>query len=563
MGYNGFLPHCRARQPCYPAGWTAEKTPKSSFSLYFAAVSHSISLPAKSHAVPAAALGYAPKPSSAAARATVSILCAVTFFFTVIETWSRYTAWKSQLGQSAVAVENIALAADEHAEGTLNTVSWLIDGLVERVETDGIAEAAERIRLRDYMRTRLGKKNSALHGMFVYGARGELLISSDKRPAWHVTIGDRPYFAHHREHATREVHVGPPIVSRTDGEWEVTLSRRFDDRNGNFAGIVLATIPVSYFERYFRRFAVGKQGAMLLAMKDGTVVIGSRSGKDRVGTSVANSPLFEHMRQTGSARDTVMLATDFDGAERMISYRRLADYPVVVVAALAKDEILADWWTVTRQEAAAIVFMLATLYALGGWLLAHIRHKQQLEMRLRLAQADLEAKNAALDRMAHSDALTGLANRRSLDERLASEVGRAAREGGSVALVMIDVDFFKRYNDSLGHAAGDDCLRRVAAAIATAVHRPADLAARFGGEEFAIVLPDTDRAGARQVAEAARAAVGALALPHPANGKGIVTISAGVASFRPGPAESARLLVEAADAALYRAKEEGRDRVAD
>jgi diguanylate cyclase (GGDEF)-like protein len=205
--------------------------------------------------------------------------------------------------------------------------------------------------------------------------------------------------------------------------------------------------------------------------------------------------------------------------------------------------------------------MLLALYALGAWLVSHIRHKLQLEERLRRAQADLQARNATLDRLARTDALTGLHNRRYLDERIAAETARAAREGNAISLVMVDVDCFKRYNDMLGHAAGDDCLRRVAAAIGTAVHRPADVAARFGGEEFAILLPGTGREGALRVAESARAAVAGLALSHEGNPAGIVTISAGVATIRPRGIEDGRLLVEQADGALYGAKEAGRNRV--
>lgn len=487
-------------------------------------------------------------------------MVALTVFLLVLEGWTRHTAYRSLMAQNSIAVENVAQAAEEHAEGAMTTVSWLIDGIVERVETDG-TDGTERRRLQDYLRTRLGKKNSALQGLFVHDPQGALLVSTDARPATGVTSIDRAYFTYHRMHADREVHIGPPIVSRVTGEWIITLSRRWNDRNGNFAGIVLATIPIRYFERYYDRFSVGKHGGMLLALADGTAVAGRRLRKVVTGSSMAATPVFEFMRRNGP-RGTAMLMTHVDRAERLMSYRRVEDYPLVVVAALAKEEILADWWMVTRQEVAAIVVMLGTLYAMGGWLLSHIRHKQRLGHQLLLAQADLQAKNATLARLARTDALTGLHNRRHFDERLAAETARAAREGRCVSLVMIDVDFFKRYNDAYGHAAGDDCLRKVAAALRTAVHRPADMAVRFGGEELAILLPGTGRDGALQVAEAARAAVAALFMPHQGNSARIVTISAGVASVSPASVDEARALIEAADGALYRAKEAGRNRVA-
>ncbi|MFL5340398.1 MAG: diguanylate cyclase [Gemmataceae bacterium] len=160
------------------------------------------------------------------------------------------------------------------------------------------------------------------------------------------------------------------------------------------------------------------------------------------------------------------------------------------------------------------------------------------------------------------DALTGLPNRRSLDAALDQECRRAARSGQPIGVVMVDVDYFKAFNDRYGHQAGDACLARVGHALREALHRPGDVAARYGGEEFTLVLPDTDMAGATAVAEAVRAQVEALAVPHagrPAPTR--VTVSLGVAAAVPGPTMGAELLA-AADRALYMAKHEGRNRVA-
>jgi len=163
--------------------------------------------------------------------------------------------------------------------------------------------------------------------------------------------------------------------------------------------------------------------------------------------------------------------------------------------------------------------------------------------------------------LALQDPLTGIGNRRSFDEQLEQEVRRARRMQALVALLMIDVDHFKAFNDAFGHLQGDTCLRAVAGAIAGLVRRPGDLATRYGGEEFAVLLPGTDLAGAAVLAESMRAAVVALALHHLAE-YGVVTISIGVAALRPGSEEDAgAALVRAADEALYAAKGDGRNRV--
>ncbi|MFD2262584.1 diguanylate cyclase domain-containing protein [Lacibacterium aquatile] len=171
--------------------------------------------------------------------------------------------------------------------------------------------------------------------------------------------------------------------------------------------------------------------------------------------------------------------------------------------------------------------------------------------------------NSALERMAFVDALTGIANRRQFDQRLEAEWNRAYRDGRPLALILLDIDHFKRFNDRYGHPAGDECLRRVAWAINSCTRRPGDLAARYGGEEFAVILPNSDLPGAMAIAEKISQAVRAMGLKHE-NGTsaGIVTVSAGVASLRPsGVGATIAGLKSMADAALYDAKEHGRDRV--
>jgi diguanylate cyclase (GGDEF)-like protein len=160
------------------------------------------------------------------------------------------------------------------------------------------------------------------------------------------------------------------------------------------------------------------------------------------------------------------------------------------------------------------------------------------------------------------DGLTGIANRRHFDVALDRELRRAQRNGGALALLLMDIDSFKAYNDHFGHQEGDACLSTVAQALAAMCKRPADVAARYGGEEFAAILPDTTPEQARAHANAIREHVASLQLPHaPAALRPYVTLSIGVASFEPGRLDEPAQLIEAADKALYAAKRGGRDRV--
>jgi len=174
---------------------------------------------------------------------------------------------------------------------------------------------------------------------------------------------------------------------------------------------------------------------------------------------------------------------------------------------------------------------------------------------------ELEAANQQLQKLSVTDALTGLANRRQLANLLEAEWQRGQRRAEPLAVAMIDIDHFKLYNDHYGHLIGDTCLRRVAAAINETV-RTNDMVARYGGEEFVIVLPGAGLDDASRVADRVRTAVLALAEPHAAASAGLVTVSIGVASTLPSPGKVAEELVAAADAQLYRAKRDGRNRVA-
>jgi len=178
------------------------------------------------------------------------------------------------------------------------------------------------------------------------------------------------------------------------------------------------------------------------------------------------------------------------------------------------------------------------------------------------ARRQLENQNVQLERLSTLDTLTGIPNRRRFDETLAHEWRRGSRESSPLSIALCDIDFFKGYNDTLGHQAGDQCLARVARALADTFRRPGDLVARYGGEEFVAVLPATGERGAAALAERMRARVESLGIPNGSSPiSPSVTISIGTATAVPGPGLKPEELVRRADAALYRAKEQGRNRV--
>ncbi|APW38654.1 hypothetical protein RD110_16805 [Rhodoferax koreense] len=195
-------------------------------------------------------------------------------------------------------------------------------------------------------------------------------------------------------------------------------------------------------------------------------------------------------------------------------------------------------------------------------LVEHLRNQERrLEQSVAERTAELEAANRSLELLSATDGLTGIANRRHFDKLLLQEWNRQARLRQPLALAMLDVDWFKQYNDRYGHQAGDDCLRLVAGIVGGYVRRAGDVAARYGGEEFAFIAPGLDAAEMLHLAETIRAVVEHRGIPHSLSPVGHVTLSIGVAVLVPDARTSPELLLRQADEALYRAKSQGRNQV--
>jgi diguanylate cyclase (GGDEF)-like protein len=231
-------------------------------------------------------------------------------------------------------------------------------------------------------------------------------------------------------------------------------------------------------------------------------------------------------------------------------------------ASLSFDIVPRFYQTVFFYPAVA-VGVLGLLWVGDRWRLRRIKaHEDELARLVAERTAELAAANETLRRLAVLDGLTGIANYRRFQEVLEAEWRRALRDHLSTSALMIDIDFFKDFNDAYGHQAGDECLKKVARLLTESANRPGDIVSRYGGEEFAVMLVGTDPEGARLVAERIRAAIRGLAIPHSGSPEwGLVTVSVGVASLVPDESTAAEELLAAADRALYRAKRAGRDRV--
>lgn len=264
-------------------------------------------------------------------------------------------------------------------------------------------------------------------------------------------------------------------------------------------------------------------------------------------------PLTPRIRVPGARLVDILTASVLSGEVAGYSADNIDDYIAQTRTSLRRG---GDWEFALSDG--RWLYARARIVTAGGGFLSVVSDITDRK-RMELEQADL---NRRLRELVHIDALTGLINRRAFDSLMEEEFGRSQRDGRSLALVLLDVDHFKAFNDTYGHPEGDDCLRSTARTLTEALRRPGDHAARIGGEEFAVILPDTSLSGALAVAEAIRAAVHEIGTRHDHASRGVVTISAGVAVADANGPGSAEDLIARADAALYAAKAAGRNRVA-
>ncbi|MFV8596678.1 diguanylate cyclase [Ralstonia pseudosolanacearum] len=304
---------------------------------------------------------------------------------------------------------------------------------------------------------------------------------------------------------------------------------------------------LNYFRRLFDGLSLGERDSITLLRTDGTVLMRRPYHSEEVGRSIAIAASFKPLLQAdgGSYLGTAAL----DGTERLYSFKHIGKYQLIVVLGLATDDIYAEW----RQRSWAIGGVMGALALLFVWMTFALA--KQFQRRLEMEQQ--------LQLLADSDSLTGLGTRRALDAALDVELRRAKRNKQGLAVLMVDVDNFKAFNDHYGHIAGDAALCVVARCIVENIRRPGDFVGRYGGEEFCVLLPNTNLAGGVRVAEKIRQAVVAANHPHISTPSGHLTVSIGVSAFDEGVAlgTAEEQLVHQADQRLYEAKAAGRDTV--
>ncbi|MBC2658456.1 diguanylate cyclase [Pseudomonas sp. MSSRFD41] len=484
----------------------------------------------------------------------VSIVC---ISLIAISAWGIFNSLEYHLHDKEIEMSNLSKTLSSNIEATLTQADSVLLGVKEQLESEGIN--SDNLRKLEEPLESQQKRLPQIHGFFIYDEQGGWLLNSNGSIPVGANNSDRDYFIYHRDHTDSRPYIGPSIRSRSTNDWVMTVSRRINHPDGSFAGVAIATIYLNYFLGLYEGIDTGKNGIINLVTSSGLIVVRRPFHESEVGLDISKWEIFTLIKPDINS-GTVTIKSFVDGVKRIISFRRVNGYPLVVLAAFDRNEVLSDWRSESFASLLISVILLLILSLTGHRLTTLIRKQIQTQRALQASQRNYIKANNALKSMALKDGLTGIPNRRHFDLFLETEINQRKRKNNDISLIIIDIDFFKLYNDHYGHVQGDECLKSVALIIQNNVNRSGDLAARYGGEEFTIVLTNTDYIGAFLLAEKIRIELEKINIEHIKSPLGVVTISIGISALSEGELGTPKSLIDTADKALYIAKTNGKNR---
>ncbi|GLR09631.1 GGDEF domain-containing protein [Mixta theicola] len=477
----------------------------------------------------------------------------------MVSAWTLNRSWAHKLQDIRSNAVNLSVSQARQAEDTFLQTEITLRAIQRDIPNNGPTYANKAALSAVLAEMKRGLPQ--LNGLFVYDAQGNWVATAAQTPTG-MNNADREYFLYHRKNRHGGSHIGHVIRSRSTGELVIPVSIRLNDSGGGFVGVALATVRIDSFRRFYSYFEMGDGDLLALLLDDGTALYVRPFPDSFINRSLSSSPLFT-TQLVRADRGTGTWNSALDNKVRIFGYARSGQYPLIVAAGFDKSALWSQWLHDSMPDLVLNGMLLIVIVMIGTVVLRQVRTNVENQIELTTLRDELTTINQSLQALALLDGLTGLANRRQFDIFLAQNLKRSAISGRPVGLIMMDVDFFKRYNDTYGHVAGDNCLRRVGEALKNLPLRQTDLIARYGGEEFAIVLPDATPDAALRIAQSAVEAVREAAIPHKSTAlkDEVVTLSAGCfVLVGSDTGQDAQLIKEGADHALYQAKHNGRNR---
>jgi diguanylate cyclase (GGDEF)-like protein/PAS domain S-box-containing protein len=591
----------------------------------------------------------------------VLFFCAILIALDVTYIWRLRTRDLAEAGKETA---NLAQSLGQHAEDTVRTADLTLIGSAQRFEIDGTgSDTLEK--LRQIMMARLAAF-PVLANFVVADAAGKcLMISLPAIPA-DCSLATAANYEFHRTHEDQGPHLSAPERAIGSDTWVIPLSRRFNGRDGSFAGIVVTGISIPYFTRYYDTFSIGQTGSISLALADGTLLVRRPQVDLKVPRTLRSGTAFRGSLPPGSI-GTSWIISSIDGVTRLTSYRRMEAYPLFIAVGASIDDVLASWRATLWLSLGLTAGLIALIGLMGARLAAQIRERDAIEKirvadlerfrfvfdavsngilvadaktgtftdvntggcsmfgfsrdeligsdidkissgvppytrigaiellakdpeaahtfewhckakdghllwaeisqrRVELAQhfvdlavvhdiTERKRQHDDVTRQANVDTLTNLPNRRAFDDVFQQEIVRSRRYDRPLCVAIGDIDHFKSINDNFGHQVGDAVLEKLATFMRNSL-RTTDYVARWGGEEFTILLPETRLDVAEELLNRLRTDIANYDISEIDRA---VTLSFGVtACAKPDDADD---LLERADRALYTSKQTGRNKV--
>lgn len=480
------------------------------------------------------------------------LVCANTLVF-VLSGNSLYISRQHYEQRAQTLTQNIASALDQSVSGTIEKIDLALHTVVDELERQLAGKGLDESAMNAFL-VRQEQRLPEVEAFRVARADGLVILGKGLNMQDRASWADRDYFNFLREHSDDRLQISKPRIGRVAKKYIVGFSRRYNYPDGGFAGVVSAPIEVDHFARILSQFDLGPRGTLILRDAEIGLIARVPAIPNKSAGEVGNNAVsreFREIFESGTPKATYYAAMGADGYSRISTFRRLTAAPMVVIVAVAKEDYLKGWSAEAYRTLAMAGSFLVLSLLLGGFLFRLIGQAEKDGQRLARLQQSLQEQ-------AIRDPLTGLYNRRYMQETLSRDLSRAKREGYPLALVLLDLDHFKLVNDTYGHAAGDEVLKTVSA-ILTQGTRESDMICRYGGEEFLIALPGMSPNQALKRVEAWRLEL-AQTDTHVGDAMVNVTLSAGIAVY-PMHGADTDTLVARADEALYRSKDQGRNRV--
>ncbi|GAB1261591.1 sensor domain-containing diguanylate cyclase [Aurantivibrio plasticivorans] len=461
--------------------------------------------------------------------------------------WQLYLSYQDHVVSTDTTLENLSLTLIKQAEAEFRSTELALRFARDKLQDNPSPDTWDDTHAYDALRgvvAAFAQSDVAVskHDLFWVDSKGVVRVTSYSHPTPEILAIDRDYFEHHTENTSPDVYYSGSLQSRLTNRWVIYQTLRLNDAEGNFAGVVGITTRVDAFEYFYKQLALEPGSSVVIAQKSGKWSYRYPFDPASSSINVFETPEFQVMeeRQRGQL---VIEHSPYDQKRRRAGFYWMEPIQLLAVVTIPQQSVWQQFLPVVEQRGA---ILLITLLALIIATVAYSRVYKRSDEAMRLSRIDK---------------LTGIANRRELDDRLQLDWRAMQRSSEPLGVLFIDIDYFKNFNDEYGHDAGDRCLRRVAKLISSELRRPNDLIARYGGEEFVVLLPGNDYQNTANMAQVILDCIRKEKILHVASPiSSYLTVSIGYASLIPQQNLELRELQGQADRALYVAKGLGRDR---